>query len=260
METRARQLHRSSIPATGGSGARPPRGGTATQLAARPSDATLTVTKAARLLGVHPNTIRAWSDQGRLRFYRINARGDRRYRLGDLQRFLAAAEQPAPARGRRGRDGRSAARPVPSLGADVIELRTRPTERPTPPADRGRRRGRSDRRPAQGRSPRSSASRDRRRSHRRWRRRSRSSDASSRSTSSAGSPTSSPPTGRCRRSLVAAVDLLHGRAGHDMAAILERSDGRLAGGRGARRGCRRIGWAPERRSLPGRALHGAGSR
>jgi diguanylate cyclase (GGDEF)-like protein/excisionase family DNA binding protein len=58
----------------------------------RPTDATLSVTKAARLLGVHPNTIRAWSDQGRLRYYRINPRGDRRYRLGDLQRFLDAAE------------------------------------------------------------------------------------------------------------------------------------------------------------------------
>jgi diguanylate cyclase (GGDEF)-like protein/excisionase family DNA binding protein len=58
----------------------------------RPSDATLSVTKAARLLGVHPNTIRSWSDQGRLRYYRINPRGDRRYRLGDLQGFLAAAE------------------------------------------------------------------------------------------------------------------------------------------------------------------------
>jgi diguanylate cyclase (GGDEF)-like protein/excisionase family DNA binding protein len=58
----------------------------------RPADATLSVTKAARLLGVHPNTIRAWSDQGRLRYYRINPRGDRRYRLGDLQRFLDAAE------------------------------------------------------------------------------------------------------------------------------------------------------------------------
>src|SRR6185369_11391925 len=57
------------------------------------------VTKAARLLGVHPNTVRAWSDAGRLRYYRINPRGDRRYRLGDLQRFLAAAEnspEPAP--------------------------------------------------------------------------------------------------------------------------------------------------------------------
>ena len=62
----------------------------------RPTDATLSVTKAARLLGVHPNTVRAWSDAGRLRYYRINPRGDRRYRLGDLQRFLAAAES-APA-------------------------------------------------------------------------------------------------------------------------------------------------------------------
>ena len=61
-------------------------------LPTRPIDATLSVTKAARLLGVHPNTVRAWSDAGRLRYYRINARGDRRYRLSDLQRFLAAAE------------------------------------------------------------------------------------------------------------------------------------------------------------------------
>ena len=64
-----------------------------TELPPRPTDATLSVTKAARLLGVHPNTVRAWSDAGRLRYYRINPRGDRRYRLGDLQRFLAAAEQ-----------------------------------------------------------------------------------------------------------------------------------------------------------------------
>ncbi len=67
----------------------------------RPADATVSVTKAARLLGVHPNTVRAWSDKGRLRYYRINPRGDRRYRLGDLQRFLEAAEMgpdetPAP--------------------------------------------------------------------------------------------------------------------------------------------------------------------
>jgi diguanylate cyclase (GGDEF)-like protein/excisionase family DNA binding protein len=85
----------------------------------RPADATLTVARAAHVLGVHPNTIRAWSDAGRLRYYRINPRGDRRYRLGDLQRFLAnAAEGPAPeaepragAYVRRGRhrDGRPAA-------------------------------------------------------------------------------------------------------------------------------------------------------
>ena len=57
----------------------------------RPGDATLSVAKAARILGVHANTVRAWSDAGRLRYYRINERGDRRYRPADLQRFLAAA-------------------------------------------------------------------------------------------------------------------------------------------------------------------------
>ena len=60
-------------------------------LPSRPTDATLTVTRAAQVLGVHPNTVRAWSDAGRLRYYRINPRGDRRYRLGDLQRFLSSA-------------------------------------------------------------------------------------------------------------------------------------------------------------------------
>jgi diguanylate cyclase (GGDEF)-like protein/excisionase family DNA binding protein len=58
----------------------------------RPLDATLTVTRAAEVLGVHANTVRAWSDAGRLRYYRINPRGDRRYRMGDLQRFLMASD------------------------------------------------------------------------------------------------------------------------------------------------------------------------
>ncbi len=77
-------LAKSHIPPTG---ARAPR----------PGDATLSVTKAAHVLGVHPNTIRAWSEAGRLRYYRINDRGDRRYRLVDLQRFLTAAASDTPA-------------------------------------------------------------------------------------------------------------------------------------------------------------------
>jgi diguanylate cyclase (GGDEF)-like protein len=68
---------------------------------------------------VHPNTIRAWSDHGRLRYYRINDRGDRRYRLSDLQRFLASIEVP-----RSGElDGiitrRSPTGPRPLLSGDV---------------------------------------------------------------------------------------------------------------------------------------------
>lgn len=43
------------------------------------------------MLGVHPNTVRAWTDQGRLRCLRINERGDRRYRTADLQIFLRTA-------------------------------------------------------------------------------------------------------------------------------------------------------------------------
>jgi len=62
----------------------------------RPLDANLTVTRAAEVLGVHANTVRAWSDAGRLRYYRINPRGDRRYRLGDLHRFLAASDASGP--------------------------------------------------------------------------------------------------------------------------------------------------------------------
>jgi diguanylate cyclase (GGDEF)-like protein/excisionase family DNA binding protein len=96
-----------------------------TSLPNRPIDATLSVTKAARLLGVHPNTVRAWSDAGRLRYYRINPRGDRRYRLGDLQRFLSAAaggqlrdgaQTHPPAAGSGRRDGARGATHVAGTG------------------------------------------------------------------------------------------------------------------------------------------------
>jgi diguanylate cyclase (GGDEF)-like protein/excisionase family DNA binding protein len=104
-------------------------------LPTRPIDATLSVTKAARLLGVHPNTVRAWSDAGRLRYYRINPRGDRRYRLGDLQRFLAAAENApegapgtqgfASGHGRRGGGPHERVLDSPFVSADHDRLRRR---------------------------------------------------------------------------------------------------------------------------------------
>src|SRR5688572_29225958 len=52
------------------------------------SETLLSVAQAAALLGVHPNTIRAWTDAGRLTAYRINSRGDRRFRRGDVIRLL----------------------------------------------------------------------------------------------------------------------------------------------------------------------------
>lgn len=52
------------------------------------SDPLLTVSQAARLLGVHANTIRSWTAGGRLIAYRINERGDRRYRSSDVRALL----------------------------------------------------------------------------------------------------------------------------------------------------------------------------
>ncbi|HEX7950446.1 MAG TPA: GAF domain-containing protein [Candidatus Limnocylindrales bacterium] len=90
----------------------------------RPSDATLSVTKAARLLGVHPNTIRTWSDAGRLRYFRINSRGDRRYRLGDLQRFLASAAPPTAVVGPSGHGGSGGRRSGPPTAGEILATAT----------------------------------------------------------------------------------------------------------------------------------------
>lgn len=49
----------------------------------------LTVREVARLLHIHSNTVRRWSDQGIIRAYRITRRGDRRFRREDIARFLA---------------------------------------------------------------------------------------------------------------------------------------------------------------------------
>lgn len=49
----------------------------------------LTVKDVARLLHIHVNTARRWSDQGMIRSYRITRRGDRRFRKEDIDRYLA---------------------------------------------------------------------------------------------------------------------------------------------------------------------------
>ena len=48
----------------------------------------LTVREVSRLLHVHSNTLRRWSDQGILRAYRIGPRGDRRFRPEDIAVLL----------------------------------------------------------------------------------------------------------------------------------------------------------------------------
>jgi len=49
----------------------------------------LTVREVARLLHVHANTVRRWSDRGIIKAYRITSRGDRRFRLEDVAYFIA---------------------------------------------------------------------------------------------------------------------------------------------------------------------------
>jgi excisionase family DNA binding protein len=52
-------------------------------------DGMLTVKEVAELLHVHPNTLRRWSKDGRIRAYRIAPRGDRRFKQEEITRFLA---------------------------------------------------------------------------------------------------------------------------------------------------------------------------
>lgn len=52
----------------------------------------LKVSEVARLLHVHINTVRRWSEYGWIPAYRINSRGDRRFRLEDITRFMAKSE------------------------------------------------------------------------------------------------------------------------------------------------------------------------
>ncbi len=48
----------------------------------------LTVPEVAFFLHVHVNTVRRWCDSGVLKSYRINSRGDRRFKLEEIQQFL----------------------------------------------------------------------------------------------------------------------------------------------------------------------------
>jgi excisionase family DNA binding protein len=49
----------------------------------------LRVKDVARLLNIHVNTVRRWSNSRILKSYRITARGDRRFKREDIAFFLA---------------------------------------------------------------------------------------------------------------------------------------------------------------------------
>jgi excisionase family DNA binding protein len=48
----------------------------------------LTAGNVARILNVHINTVRRWSNLGVLKVFRIGPRGDRRFRKEDVEKFL----------------------------------------------------------------------------------------------------------------------------------------------------------------------------
>lgn len=52
-------------------------------------DSMLTLREVAKLLHIHPNTLRRWSNNGGIKAYRITTRGDRRYKREEIARFLA---------------------------------------------------------------------------------------------------------------------------------------------------------------------------
>jgi len=54
--------------------------------------AMLTTRDVALFLNVHINTVRRWSNKGRLKAYRVSRRGDRRFRREDVDALLKVRE------------------------------------------------------------------------------------------------------------------------------------------------------------------------
>ncbi len=52
----------------------------------------LKIREAAEMLGINPETLRRWDNQGRLQAVRIGKRKDRRYKLEELQKFIDSKE------------------------------------------------------------------------------------------------------------------------------------------------------------------------
>ena len=48
----------------------------------------VTLKEACEMLKVHPNTLRQWDRKGVLKAIRFGVRGDRRYKLEDIQKLI----------------------------------------------------------------------------------------------------------------------------------------------------------------------------
>jgi len=53
----------------------------------------LKISEAAKLLNVHPNTLRKWDNKGILKAVRFGERGDRRYRQEDILKFIKSGSR-----------------------------------------------------------------------------------------------------------------------------------------------------------------------
>ena len=54
----------------------------------------LKISEASKLLKVHPNTLRLWDKKGILKSVRLGLRGDRRYRMLELKKFINNNKNP----------------------------------------------------------------------------------------------------------------------------------------------------------------------
>ena len=68
------------------------------------SKSMFTTRELARLLNVHINTVRRWSDQGLLKSYRLGPRGDRRFSREDLVDFLGSSVSGQEVKAERGQN------------------------------------------------------------------------------------------------------------------------------------------------------------
>lgn len=60
----------------------------------RTKNSLLTTTDVAKMLNLHINTVRRWSNRGILKPYRIGPRCDRRFRREDIVAFLNSQQTP----------------------------------------------------------------------------------------------------------------------------------------------------------------------
>ena len=49
----------------------------------------MTIGEVSKMLHIHPNTLRRWAEEGRISTWRINSRGDRRFKKSDVENFLS---------------------------------------------------------------------------------------------------------------------------------------------------------------------------